>query len=907
MAQCHNLINENGTFKSVLPPRVIFTLDENTKVAYIHATAKFKHYILQTASNVLSWRDSSPGIDGKYTDTVLHDFTQNVEICQVNAIGNTLLVLCSDAMHYFLWKGDTEGYLYLGTHLPELPISFGLQGTMMRTDEFDINFDAISYEGNEITRSNLKSATDPFCADFTDDNKTTISNQVLAKVNKFIAENATGKGKFIYPFLVRYAYRLYDGSLTMHSAPVLMVCSSDVAPDVAVTTVHYNKKKHNVSSVKARVVGMVHSLDYACINRARIDMLKNWKDIVRSVDVFISRPIYTYKQSGECTNFMRTSDRDSFSICKLTNQTADTTKYPVRYQKMNTSALYCLAFNTWDSSSNAFMIYSYRVGLPRLTPDTVKANIKDCANFFLLKSLNLDDLTTNRTVIEVEDDYLQSLGERELMSDDYDSHDTMLSKYSFAYNQRLNLTNIQKRLYDTYNAGALLPYTDGNVGIYSDIDPTVIDHNASYSVYFSIKQDGKDIVVGGESFKLGTGSPVLYLYYPNVNCYQATIVVFDGVFTCYKVTMESHGFLNGAVFIADWNGATINANKAGLIPSESSGDALEVNIPNKIYTSQVNNPFVFPVAGINTVGTGRIIGISAAAKALSAGQFGQFPLYAFTTEGVWALEVNSSGGYSAKQPITRDACISSDSITQIDSSVLFATDRGIMELSGSTTVCITDVINGDDFFSLDRLPGLSRLYPDGLPQVDCTFAQYRKGARMAYDYINQRIIVFNPAKSYAYVFSMRSKMWGIMSSALTSAINSYPEAYAMQTMKSTNADGREVTVNCMVDLSRSDATHAKGLLVTRPLKMDAGSVLKTFDTVFLRGLFARGKVQTILYGSRDLYNWHLVHSAQEHYLRCFRGTPYKFYRIVAITDLGVGETLLGASVQYNVRLTDQLR
>ena len=101
------------------------------------------------------------------------------------------------------------------------------------------------------------------------------------------------------------------------------------------------------------------------------------------------------------------------------------------------------------------------------------------------------------------------------------------------------------------------------------------------------------------------------------------------------------------------------------------------------------------------------MGISTAAKALSQGQFGQFPLYAFTDEGVWALEVNSSGGYSAKQPITRDVCISSDSITQIDTAVLFATDRGIMEISGSQTQCLTDIINGNDFFSLDRLPGLS--------------------------------------------------------------------------------------------------------------------------------------------------------------------------------------------------------
>ena len=132
----------------------------------------------------------------------------------------------------------------------------------------------------------------------------------------------------------------------------------------------------------------------------------------------------------------------------------------------------------------------------------------------------------------------------------------------------------------------------------------------------------------------------------------------------------------------------------------------------------------------------------------------------------------------------------------------------------------------------------------------------------------------------------------------------------METVRTTKVVDDKSTVvkeNCLVDLSRSEATHAKGLLVTRPLKIEDGSILKTLDTVFLRGLFAKGKVKTILYGSRDNINWHLVHSAKEHYLRGFRGSPYKYYRIAAITDLAIGETLVGASVQFSLRLTNQIR
>ena len=84
----------------------------------------------------------------------------------------TLLILSTDGMHYFLWKGNNDGYLYLGTKIPECPLSFGLQGEMVRTDEFSISFDAIS-EGS-------------IWNEFSDNNKTRITDQVLAiSINLF--------------------------------------------------------------------------------------------------------------------------------------------------------------------------------------------------------------------------------------------------------------------------------------------------------------------------------------------------------------------------------------------------------------------------------------------------------------------------------------------------------------------------------------------------------------------------------------------------------------------------------------------------------------------------------------------------------------------------------------------------
>lgn len=894
LTQAYNLINEDGAYKSLLAPKVVFNLGESHKVIYVHKATTYTHYIIQDTENKkLLWTN-----DGKSL-TDLYSLNSNV-LYQVVGIGNTLIALTDTGMFYFLWKGDTAGYLFLGNDIPELSISFGLQGEMQRTDEFTLEFDNLSWE----TKTKEGGGSYESYNEFTDENKKNITSQVLAKVNKFIADRSTNKGKFIYPFLVRYAYRLYDGSLIRHSAPVLMVCSTSCAPIVMWRHLYGNK---GLNRADVRVVGMLHSLDYAVINQSELDLLKNWSDIVKSVDIFVSKPIYTYDQNGECDKFFNYDEYGDeawgYSICKHTNQAADTTKYPVRYQKKDMGYLYQMTFDKDNLGKRPGGI----LGLPRKDTSTVKEDIRNCSNFYFLESIKLDQLTTTRTLINIEEDYLQSLVNREVMTDDYDSHDKIIPKYAFGYNSRINLANIRKKLFEGFNAGAMLPHTDGYVEYWTDMPSTEFDKKITTSVFVYIKQDGKDIVVHGVAGVFGYQNPVLFLYYPNVNAYKAVITAWDYFGTFYEVPLERHSFLNGSFYYGGWNDLEKRVYNSPVVSSDAERT---IEIPNKIYTSEVNNPFFFPVTGINTIGTGRIFGISTAAKALSQGQFGQFPLYAFTDEGVWALEVNSSGGYSAKQPITRDVCISSDSITQIDSAVLFATDRGIMEISGSQTQCITDIINGDEYFSLDRLPGLAKLYPNGIPQVDCTFSEYRKSARMAYDYVNQRIIVFNASKDYAYVFSMKSKLWGIVASSLTSAINSYPNAYAMAQIKTVEGEGedkKEVVNNCLVDISHSEETHHKGLLVTRPIKLEAGSMLKTFDTVFLRGLFGKGKVQVVLYGSRDNIRWHLIHSAKEHYLRGFRGTPYKYFRIVAITDLSIGETLVGASVAYTPRLTNQIR
>lgn len=866
------MIAEDGALKPIMPPKQVLALDSDQSIKHIHHTANYKHYIIYHTSGNMMWWD---GTNAKHT---LRNFGENTTIHQVTSVGNTLIVLASDGMHYFLYKGKQDGYHYLGTHIPECPISFGLQGEMKTSGTFQIHFDAIS--------------KDNLFREFTDNNKRRITEQVLAKVNKFIADNSTNKGKFIYPFLLRYAYRLYDGTLTKHSAPILMIASSDLAPQVLW---FYIGGKSEYNEADLEVVAPLHKIDYAAESSLQLNKLQEWKDIVRSVDVFISRPIYTYNQTGECTQFVDVDKSDCYSVCKHINQAVSTETYPLRYQKRTFKQLYAATFRPESLSSPAG-----RLMLPLRSEDDVKSEIKNCSQFYHLESIKLEQLTTERTLINVEDEYLQSLVAREQMTDDYDSHDNLIPQYAFAYNSRLNITNLKKELFVGHNPSAMLNYTYGYTNWSPDATPTQTDNSYNIATYIHIKQNGKDIVVKSDAGYIGYQAPILFIYYPNTNAYKATIRVFKIGHSSitYEVPLEQHNHLNGAFFFGGWENPKTTTT---ALPTPSTSEERTITITNKIYTSEVNNPFHFPLEGINTVGTGEIMGISSAVKALSEGQFGQFPLYAFSTDGVWALEVSNRGTYTAKQPVTRDVCINPKTITQMDNAVLFATDKGIMLISGSTTQCITDAINNETLLPLTTLPHISKLvdmYSVSAATEHLSIKplkEYIKECRMIYDYTNQRIVVYNPKEMYAYVFSLKSKMWGMIESSIIDAVNSYPEALAV------------THHNKLVNLSVSDSTEQDVLIITRPMKLDLPNDMKTVRTAIVRGTFANNKIKTAIYGSRNLDDWHLVWSSHNHKLANFSGTPYKYFRIVAVGNIDKDDTISSCTIEYIPKLTNKVR
>lgn len=1025
-------------------PTLEFTLPngdgDEWRIMCVHNTPDFKHYIVRNTAegkeNLLGYVDAATtpkggtatvSIISPYTDadgkrTYIGD---DCTIEQACTIGNTLVLTIKDTvtqegkMIYFLWRKDR--YMFLDSDIPEVDIQFSLTayGKFYSWQKYDAEKD-----GKRNGRFSFKvpDRTAAETLDFNDKQKDEAGAAVMGRVARFVNEVGNKAGKFVYPFFVRYAYRLYDGSYTRHSAPVLMTpCSAQMPLVIA-----QNEKNSETSDVleNCDIFATPCRLNWQVSDTAALGKLRNeWKDVVKDICIFVSPPIYTYDQSGkpEGLKLMRREAQDWYNepyenlmLAQFATGTADTDEEPEGFcndfyyrnaedfiDDDSTTADICNAavssmelklnnangiFQWWDVAEMCKLFYMgvpqylfgegaaskyvlspksvYRVMLPSFTGEEIKKRIKSTASFFLLKSVNVqDDFSGNsqedgvrKPVSGLDPQYLSALTAHERLPDDFLSHDVLYPKLLRDYNSRLHIGDITRYFYDGYNPVSMLPRQTEfrDVRLYhGDADKALKGEEWLASVFKGYVQtartavrwtvetnSGKQITVGGEypvmvisdlaeinawdtaetEYKLPHRQLPMFLYYPSPMCKRVRLFcrialsVSAGVVD-YKdklaldMEMQEHEFLYGSFFlggVGEGKSQLYTSPITAAIPPLSDDRA--VHLRNGVYISEAANPFKFSATNTLSVGSGTLLGIVPAVEALSQGQFGEYPMYALTSEGVWSLRPNEQGVYVTVRPVSRDVCNNPGSITQIDHSVVFTTEQGLMMLHGNTTDCLSDILDTTYAPSPLSLPKLKDvLLKQGVKESDIPSVPFRtflSGALLMYDYSGKRIIVYNPEKasdgtplySYAYVYFIKGRRWGVMPSVITASANTYPDAVAQ------DKDGN------ILNLSLPDYLNGyKGVLVTRPFKLGQHDMLKTVDTIIQRGKLRRNHVSQILYASNDLIDWMPVWSSGNIYMRGFRGTPYKYFKLAIRCDLGEGESLYGFTVQFTPRLQDQPR
>lgn len=338
--------------------------------------------------------------------------------------------------------------------------------------------------------------------------------------------------------------------------------------------------------------------------------------------------------------------------------------------------------------------------------------------------------------------------------------------------------------------------------------------------------------------------------------------------------------------------------------------------PNEVKVSGVNNMMTFDAVDSISAGSGEILAMKAAARQMSEGQFGQYPLYIFTTDGVWAAEVGATGTYVRTHPISEDVINDGGRTLSVDGCVLFTTSRGVMMATGSNVECISDVLDGPMRWT--RLPYVDTLLEKaGMEIRSKDFVPFRvflKGCAMVYDYYNQRVIVYNEAYSYAYIYSLKSRQWGMMPSRIRGVTNEYPSEDVITEETVKTEEGEDVKNLAVTDLRggygygvEDDGEEIPFVMLTRPMKWGEQEVMKTVKCICVRGDLDRDDVCTALWGSRDGRAWRLVWSSRTKWLRGFSGTPYKQYVVGVIGRIDDTKSLSGLSVEWRERMTNRMR
>ena len=846
LSECVNLEVKNEQLVPMeMPTSLPVKLASDELLLMVHKTKSgIKNYVTRKSGRMYFRKAEDGNLFGLSVETG--------EITSIQYLGNTIIAYDSNSPHYILYK-DGE-YKYLGTKIPEIGLSFNLVGKMVMTAEEDI------VEVNVPSKSNRH---DPDLDD--EDNQTSLTNQVIPIVNKFIAEESEGQGKFLFPFLVRYAYQLYDGTYIMQSSPALMLPSTTMAPICG-----YRAYQDPRPPFKTFAAGVTSYLSYRMDGNG--SNIKDWSDIVSNISVFVTPPIRTYDQNGSIKSFSYTTKNTPSSTSKFYGNLEG-----LGYNRYSIHG----NFNLADSYYSSYCFWD----LPQRDIAEVYKDISNASNFYKYTAISLSDASSGSWVTlypeQIGVNPVSGIETQERLPDDYMTHDILLPKSSFVYNGRLNISNIERHLFEGYSALALT-----QAGIDGESD-------GHYIVYTFIKTSEGTTVVkapyGNQTFEMYGH----YLFYPDTDAYR--MVIHDTINGRYAdVLLSTHSGLNGAVYFNGFNDLPF---KVGT-PEVAATDTAKDYMPNKLFTSEVNNPFRFPLEGIYTIGTEEIIGMSAVTRPISQGQFGEYPLMAFCTDGNYALRVDSEGYYAAISPIQEDVVLGPDKITPLENSVVIITKKGIMLTSGNEMTLLTERMNGKAFDN-GTLPDVKIGEYTSLVEkaLDVSgFKPFVEGARMAFDYASNRLLIYNVDKPYSYLYNFDNDTMTkfVPDSKIVTAVIDYPD-YIVQ-----DATGQLYSLYNKEDVNTL-ATRMRGLAITKSLKLGHALSLKSIVQVKNMGTRTSNDsfVKYMLFGSNDDITYVRVGS--------LKGKPYKYYRLALYTYLLPKESFSGTAVVLEERRNHKLR
>lgn len=871
----------DGGYHAVRVPKVVEFRKEGFEPLFVHRpfsddgiiiyVGVEKNNDMYTMKAFTEDGDNVP-IDKQLSSTNVKDFYDFAQM------GNLFVVVLRGEM--FVVRYNMQSYVCVSTKIPYLNIKVyahrlkedqgrlsgsstqHLNNKWFTTSDDNVIHPYVVAESSVETTSVYGEETEPLETKFTDDNLKA-DNYVIGKLNELVKENKQ-HGRFMFPVLLRYAAKMYSGDYVNISPPIL------VYPFQETVSLEGDVEGRYYDTVRLPAIRSDLYKIEICIDSENEKILekytKEYKDYIESIDFFLSSDIVDIK----------------------------------------TSHVYVVTSNK-NGNSGKF----------RFLRSGAYNRIPQISNFYHAKSIRISELkeyTTQKDLFSGDDyDNLLIIEQRESLNETYYNSFALSGRSIYSYNGRI----LSASTIGIYKNGMNIDYACAS-----------IDHAGLYDRNFGGVDDSPDIPKEYQDSYLYTEVSNILIKDEKGNVYPykgkmlpiyfytdipkaKTLLYTIGDINAEKDLTFSDGLVGSYAFVKNyidtplkpsnfWNDYTYVDELTDIKTVQITED------PNLIKLSEIGNPFVFKDGNSAQCGSGEILSVASNALPVTQGQFGEYPLFAFCNDGVYAVGLGKDGSLQSCNIYSYDVIANRDSCGFMERSVVFVSRQGIVSFGDARQMFLLADRNatyaydqGKSDHQKNFVVGFLKAQSYSTLEYTDLYTYLTSGAKIAYDYSHGRLIVYNPAYDYSYVMEAKSGMWSIMNKSFSRSLNVYEKCLLV------DKDGETVYDYSSDDVIESQKTY----LITRPFKLGDYNVHKSIQSIIQRGVFCdKEDVKQCLYGSNDLYNWVPVKSSNSIYMRGMRGTGYKYYRsILFIPEFKQNEVLHGASVTYEQRLTNKMR
>ena len=760
--------------------------DLQAEKVFVHKTANYENFITAQRDSddqtlyLFGWtggiRQPICSLEGKE------------EIQSVTSIGNTVIVSTSIRPVYILFKDGK--YSFLGDAIPMPTVEFFDKETPIKNFPEGSGV-SLSYPAALLNNSHIEvvgyqgyfadqSINDATIIDFVPaywDRLDEDGNHEIEGAKKVVADmkalydglkkSNSEKGVLNSPVWVTFGVRLYDGSLKM-SVPYMVSGGIETPVDIFAL-------RGNLAAGSSYFLRMNHYYQLGVrLHDYTEQQIKPWSDIIKGIDVYMSEDINALDwktMSVEERTDNGTEVYAKFKVSGLTGNYIDYAASCTTFAKIAEFAIDDTFYKSGTPSINEIR-EDYIIDMKGkiLNEDRMSSLLSDEDYTFIWSAYKGKSTTFNNRVLT------------------FDLSESLSSGPTWLLSQRYNSALPIPRMNANIDGTAMSYPAWWENATFEDTSEMM---NVNYYLTYHLKSElGEEAVVYGVSNgdthfsmnynrnQIGGLNPIAFplFMYPNHRC-KGIDITSNG--KTFSLDMKPHPYLPNCSFayVNDY----LYFMSEGAPEKEKPAEKKTLGLPNKVALSKMDNPLFFDPSSFYTFQS-RVLGVAIATTTLSQGQFGQFPLYVFTEDGIWAMETAADGSFVTSKPLSRDVCVNPDSITSIDNAVIFVTDKGVMLLQGSQVVNISPNMNGRHYTIENTARTViegQEFFKDFIPVLtDSThFMAYVREATIAYDYPGQRLVFIKKDEKYQYVYKLDTQTWHKVAYGinLLAPINSYPE------------------------------------------------------------------------------------------------------------------------------------